>query len=209
MQRRWQGRRLAQLTIGTWWILAAVACGGGDGQTLYAQRHDGRLSIAGLVGDVPVDWERRPDEPRIWAKYSRAALAPDRVGAELVVHYDPADPGGAVEATLQHWVSQMSAPGGGDARRLELRSRWTIDDAIIDLVVVDGIYQRSLGGGPMTGGRTRAEPGYRLVGMVVEGPAGRAFLRLVGPRRTAEAMENELRGLLAAAKPESISAGDR
>lgn len=187
-------------------LLLVGGCATGESSVPAVQPHNGALDVAGLHWSVPASWERADDLPQggsqprahAWAAYHRPPVAPDPRGAELTVYYDPLDAGGAVESTLRHWVSSMNAPDGGDAQRIALRSRWMAPDATFDFVVVDGIYERSLGGGPMTGGRTKAEPGYRLVGAVVEGPAGRAFLRLVGPEATARRMEAEMRAMFGA-----------
>ena len=67
------------------------------------------------------------------------------------------------------------------------------------VVEVDGIYQRSMGGGPITGGRTKAYPGWRMVGAIIEAPEGNVFFKLVGPAATARTMEASYRAMLAAA----------
>jgi hypothetical protein len=136
------------------------------------------------------------DAPRIWAQYRRPAVAPDRQPAELVVHYRPGDPGGTVDQALRHWLAQMTSSAGEKSPLVPLRSRWSAPDATYDFLEVDGIYERSLGGGPMTGGRTKAEPGSRLFAVVVKGPTGRAFLKMVGPRTTVRRMEEEFRTMI-------------
>ena len=42
------------------------------------------------------------------------------------------------------------------------------------------------------GGGGEAQTGYRLVGVVLEGPEGSIFFKLTGPQATVEAMESEL-----------------
>ena len=58
------------------------------------------------------------------------------------------------------------------------------------IVSVNGSY-KSGGGRPM-GGDGEILPGYRLVGVVVEGPQGSVFFKLTGPLATAQAMEGDL-----------------
>ena len=58
------------------------------------------------------------------------------------------------------------------------------------MVTLDGSY-KSGGGRPMGGGG-EVLPGYRLVGVVLEGPQGSLFFKLTGPEATAKAMEGDL-----------------
>ena len=58
------------------------------------------------------------------------------------------------------------------------------------IVSLDGSY-KSGGGRPMGGGGETL-PGYRLVGVVIEGPQGSVFFKLTGPAATAQAMEGDL-----------------
>jgi hypothetical protein len=56
-----------------------------------------------------------------------------------------------------------------------------------------------MGGGPMTGGRTKAHPGWRMVAAIVEAPEGNVFFKLVGPEATAREMEESFRDMLTTA----------
>ena len=58
------------------------------------------------------------------------------------------------------------------------------------MVSLDGSY-KSGGGRPMGGGG-EVLPGYRLVGVVVEGPQGSLFFKLTGPKATVAVMEPQL-----------------
>jgi hypothetical protein len=66
------------------------------------------------------------------------------------------------------------------------------------VVSLNGTY-KSGGGRPMGGGGVML-PGYRLVGVVIEGPQGSLFFKLTGPVATVEAMEDDLLGMVQAAR---------
>ena len=51
----------------------------------------------------------------------------------------------------------------------------------------------------MTGGRTKAFPGWRMVGAIIEAPEGNVFFKLVGPDATAREMEESFRGMVSTA----------
>jgi len=65
------------------------------------------------------------------------------------------------------------------------------------VVSLNGSY-KSGGGRPM-GGETTLLPGYRLVGVVLEGPQGSLFFKLTGPEKTARVMEADLLQMVQAA----------
>jgi hypothetical protein len=84
----------------------------------------------------------------------------------------------------------MSLPDGGDPAAQAQRSEFTADGMPGHIVSVNGSY-KSGGGRPMGGGG-EILPGYRLVGVVLEGPQGSLFFKLTGPEATARAMEGDL-----------------
>ena len=50
------------------------------------------------------------------------------------------------------------------------------------------------------GGGGETLPGYRLVGVVIEGPQGSVFFKLTGPAATARAMEGDLLAMVKGAR---------
>jgi hypothetical protein len=50
-------------------------------------------------------------------------------------------------------------------------------------------------GGPMATS-TRAVPGYRLLGAIVEGPGGNVFIKFTGPAKTVAANQTKFEQLL-------------
>jgi hypothetical protein len=90
----------------------------------------------------------------------------------------------------------MKTPDGGDAAGTAIRSKLTTNGFEVHFVEVDGTYMQSMGGGPMTGGRTEAKEGYRMVAAIVEAPGGNVFIKLTGPDTTARKMEEDLREMI-------------
>mgnify|MGYP001187796496 FL=1 len=84
----------------------------------------------------------------------------------------------------------MTLPDGGDPSAAAERSTFTADGMPGHVVALNGSY-KSGGGRPM-GGDGEILEGYRLVGVVVEGPEGSVFFKLTGPEATALAMEGDL-----------------
>ena len=90
----------------------------------------------------------------------------------------------------QRWIGQMSLPEGGDPAAVAERSSFSANGMPGHIISLNGNY-KSGGGRPMGGGG-EILTGYRLVGVVVEGPQGSLFFKLTGPEATARAMEDNL-----------------
>ncbi|MBE0566022.1 MAG: hypothetical protein IH621_08705 [Krumholzibacteria bacterium] len=133
------------------------------------------------------------------AQYRLAPVADDTAPAEVNVFYFGPTSGGGVEANLQRWIGQMILPAGTDPATAVTRSTFTADGMAGHLVTVDGDYKAG-GMRPMGGSDDEILSGYRLVGVVVEGPQGSLFFKLTGPLATAKAMEDDLLAMVRGAR---------
>lgn len=165
-----------------------------------AQPVGGVLQLGGVNFTPPAAWRDLGPAPMLRAKYLLSPVEGEELAAEVNVAYYGQEMGGDIEANLARWIGQMRTPDGAEASDIALRSKLTTGNGLdVHFVEIDGIYMKSMGGGPMTGGRTQAQPDHRLVGAIVVGPEGNVFIKLVGPQKTARAMEAQLREMLAAA----------
>lgn len=165
-----------------------------------AQPGSSSLQLGGVNFTPPAEWHDLGPAPMLRAKYQLAPVEGDEVVAEVNVAFYGQEMGGDIEANIGRWVGQMKTPNGEDAASIARRSKLTTANGLdIHFVEIDGTYMKSMGGGPMTGGRTQAQPNHRLVGAIVVGPEGNTFIKLVGPEKTARVMEEQLRAMLAAA----------
>lgn len=162
------------------------------------QPGSGQTVLAGVAYAPPADWQDLgPSNMRV-AQYRLAPVAGDPAAAEVNVFYFGADSGGGVNANLQRWIDQMVMPDGSEPSASAQNSVFTADDMQGHVVMLDGTYKS--GGGPMMGGETKMLEGYRLVGVVLEGPEGSLFFKLTGPVATAKAMESQLMAMVQGAK---------
>ncbi|MEN8008183.1 MAG: hypothetical protein ABFS42_14275 [Candidatus Krumholzibacteriota bacterium] len=150
----------------------------------------GGTTIAGVTFSPPDHWRDLGPSGMRQAQYRSAPVEGDAADGEVNVFYFGAQSGGGVEANLQRWIGQITLPDGGDPTASAERSSFTADGMSGHIVSLDGSY-KSGGGRPMGGGG-EILPGYRLVGVVIEGPQGSLFFKLTGPAATARAMEGDL-----------------
>lgn len=126
------------------------------------------------------------------ATYSIAPAAGDSTGAECVVNYFGPGQGGGVDANIERWKGQVQGPDGKAAMaKVEKR---TVRNVAITVVDTSGSYAGM--GGPMAAA-SKAVPGYRLLGAIVEGPGGSVFFKLTGPAKTIAAQQKNFDQLLA------------
>jgi hypothetical protein len=164
----------------------------------------GGTTVAGVSFDPPSHWHDLGKKGMRQAQYLLAAVDGDTAPAEVNVFYFGSGSGGGVEANLQRWIGQVILPDGEDPATQATRSKFTADGMPGHIVSVDGSY-KSGGGRPMdgssnSGGDAKILPGYRLVGVVIEGPQGSLFFKLTGPLATAGAMEKDLLTMVKSAR---------
>lgn len=190
-------------------LIALAGCGDSD-QTAQQQKpggnaadappntqHDephpapaGATTIAGVTFTPIAGWKDVGPSGMRQAQYRLDPVEGDTAEAEVNVFYFGQESGGGVEANLARWIGQMTLPDGGNPADKAARSTFTADGMPGHIVSLDGTY-KSGGGRPMGGGGEQL-PGYRLVGVVLEGPQGSLFFKLTGPVATAGAMESDL-----------------
>jgi len=195
--------------------LLVAGCGGGDqGSTQAAggpspadatpaahggaPASAGEVTLAGVTITPPAGWTSLGPEGMRQAQFRLEPVEGDPAPAEVNVFYFGPQSGGGVEANLQRWIGQMELPDGSDPSAAARRSTFTADGMAGHVVSLDGSY-KSGGGRPMGGGG-EILPGYRLVGVVIEGPQGSLFFKLTGPAATARAMEPDLIAMLEGAR---------
>ena len=188
-------------------LLVVTACGDADNGQQQANQHGadariathskdnaatlpGAATIAAISYTPPSHWKDLEASGMRQAQYRLSPVGSDTAESEVNVYYFGAQSGGGVEANLQRWIGQITLPDGSDPATVAKHSSFTADGMAGHVVALNGSY-KSGGGRPM-GGETTLLPGYRLVGVVLEGPEGSLFFKLTGPQATAEIMEVEL-----------------
>jgi len=144
----------------------------------------------------PPGWQRVPSaSPMRKATYKVPAAPNDGDDGELAVFYFRGE-GGSTEANIQRWISQFPDSKPSDAKRTQ-RNVGGMSQTVVE---VEGTYSSGMPGGPNT--PSSPKTGYRLIGAVVETPAGPYFFKLTGPKKTIEAARGTFLTML-----DSVKAG--
>jgi hypothetical protein len=173
--------------------------------TPAAESHEpgmaGGFSLAGVSFTPPADWTDQGPSGMRKASFSYGPVEGDSDPAECTVFYFGSGQGGDIESNISRWVGQMEPAEGETLQSAVRRSQLTTENGLgIHFVEVDGTFMKSMGGGPMTGGRTKPMEGWRMVGAIVQAPEGNVFFKLVGPEATVREMEPAYRTMLGSAK---------
>jgi hypothetical protein len=147
-------------------------------------------SAAGLRWSAPPDWANQGSRPMRAATYTvPGAAASD--AAECGVYFFGAGKGGTVEANIERWRGQFLDKDGKphDAQV----SKRQVHGLAVTLIDTSGTYTGM--GGPMAKEPT-SNPGYRLLGAIVEGPGGSVFIKFTGPEKTVAANQQKFDQLI-------------
>jgi hypothetical protein len=154
-------------------------------------------SAAGLRWAAPAGWQAEAPRPMRAATYSISPVTGDQGITECVVNYFGPGQGGGVDANIERWKGQLQGPDGKPAPALV--EKRTVRG--IPIVVIDSSGAYTGMGGPMAAA-AKPVPGYRLLGAIVQGPAGSLFIKLTGPVKTIAAHQKNFDQLLASIQPD-------
>jgi hypothetical protein len=138
-------------------------------------------SGAGMHWTAPLNWKAEAQRPMRLATYAIPLASGDSGAAECGVYYFGQGQGGSVEANLGRWIGQFQQPGGNPSKSAARIDKRTLHGLKLTTVDVSGSYTGM--GGPMMQAGT-PQPGYRLLGAIVEGPQGSVFFKFTGPAKT-------------------------
>jgi hypothetical protein len=147
-------------------------------------------SAAGLRWTAPAGWKSEAPRPMRAATYSVSPAPGDQSGGEVVINYFGPGQGGSVDANIERWKGQVQGPDGKPA--VAAIATRTVRGIAMTTIDASGAYSGM--GGPMA--PSKAVPGYRLIGAIVEGPGGNVFVKFSGPAKTVAANRQKFDQLL-------------
>ena len=146
---------------------------------------------AGVTWTIPPGWEVQGPRSMRVATYRVHAIAGDPEDAECAVYFFGAGQGGSVEANMDRWAHQFTAPDGSPAPSPKL-NKLTVGGLQVSTIAVSGTYL----GAAMMAQQEVKKPRFRMVAAVVEAPQGLLFFKLIGPFNTVAAAEHDFNSLL-------------
>jgi hypothetical protein len=182
--------------------LASWACGKqtsnatADSQANSSQ--SGNAGAGNIHFKVPDGWmSEKPTSSMRVEQYKLPKVEDDKDDALLVVYFFGATQGGATQANIDRWISQIQQPDGSDSKSKAKTESLTINGLKVSTVDVAGTYTAEMAPGT---GQQRNDPNYRLRAAVIETPKGNYFIKLVGPAKTVAHWEQSYNDYLKSAE---------
>ncbi len=140
---------------------------------------------SGLVFRLPAGWVG--EKPSSKMRLAQASIPGAAGPAQFGVFYFGPGGGGTPEANIERWVEQIDKPAAPPHRE-----SFSSHGLKVTWVEVAGTMKATtVGMGPAT-----AQPGYRLLGAVVEGTNGPWYVKVTGPDATVAAARGAFLDLL-------------
>ena len=168
------------------------------GDTVAGEATSGEspTSAAGVAWTVPEGWDAQGARSMRAATYT---IRTNREGtAECAVFFFGAGQGGGVQANIDRWVGQFQQPDGSSSRDKAKTSHGEQAGWPLTRVEVSGTYAGGMGPGAQS---QEAQPGYRMLAAIIEGPEGPVFFKLTGPEAVVEASQDAFGKLLESIRP--------
>jgi hypothetical protein len=144
-----------------------------------------------IVWIDPAGWQKvAPSSPMRKATYKVPAAPKDPEDGEMAVFFFRGE-GGGTEANIQRWIGQFPDAKPADVKRSQ-RTAGGLNQTIVE---VEGTFSSG-----MPGGSSSPKTQYRLIGAVVETPAGPYFFKLTGPKKTVGAARDAFYKMLDSVK---------
>jgi hypothetical protein len=147
-------------------------------------------SVAGLKWTAPSAWSNKGTAPMRAATYIVPTAPGEKASSECVVYFFGTGQGGSVEANMDRWKGQFTEAGKPVTAQIEKR---TVHGLPVTTIDTAGDYSGM--GGPLAD-RPIVQPGYRLLGAIIEGPGGNVFIKFAGPTKTVTASQRGFEQLL-------------
>lgn len=154
--------------------VAAVPHGGGGAGEKALSAEGSTVTTPTFRFDIPDAWRR--EQPSSGMRLAQAVVPGPAGPGELAVFHFGAGQGGGIESNFERWLGQVEQPAGSTPERGD----FTTEGFKVSWIDARGtLLPSGMGSGPAT-----PQPGFRLLGAVVEGEGGPWFFKLTGPAAT-------------------------
>ena len=179
-------------------LLTCSACGAKGVSYALKSQSTSAQSTTNAAGELrftaPEGWVReQPTSAMRVAQYKLPKADGDNEDASLVVYFFGATQGGATQANIDRWISQIQQPDGSSSKDKAKTEAATINGLKVATVDLTGTYTAEMAPGS---GTFHNDANYRLLAAVIETPKGNYFLKLVGPAKTVGRWEQSVTGFV-------------
>lgn len=149
----------------------------------------GALALPGVTVALPAGWQ--PETPDSPMRAAQATIPGPGGDGLLTVFFFGTGGGGSAQMNIDRWVDQIAAEPGTEPV-VDSDTVGPNQEFQVSYVEHEGTLKASrMGTFPSTD-----QPGYALLGAVIEGPGGPWFFKAVGPRETLAAQKDAFRAMI-------------
>ncbi len=156
------------------------------------------LVVGGLQFQIPAGWQAETPETNAragqWLVPAPAAQPGD--GVEVVAFFFGPNVGGSAQENIDGWSAAVTTPEGRPAAAAPMKR--TVAGHAITEVLLTGTYAEP---SPQPALPPTSRPGYALLGVVIENPAGTIYWRATGPASQVAALAPVLDKMIDDLKP--------
>jgi len=168
-------------------VFALAACSkstvsGTTGTQTQATTSPTQSASGNISFTAPDGWvvEKTSSNMRV-AQYKLPKADGDTEDGSLVLSYFGQGQGGATQANIDRWISQVHQADGSDSKEKAKSESLTVNGLKVTMVDLSGTYSAEMAPGS---GDFTSKPNYRLRAAVIETPKGSYFAKLTGPEKT-------------------------
>jgi len=168
-------------------VFALAACSKGSvsgttGTQTQATTSPTQSASGNISFTAPDGWivEKTSSNMRV-AQYKLPKADGDTEDGSLVLSYFGQGQGGATQANIDRWISQVHQADGSESKDKAKSESLTVNGLKVTMVDVSGTYSAEMSPGS---GDFTSKPNYRLRAAVIETPKGSYFAKLTGPEKT-------------------------
>ncbi|HTA30046.1 MAG TPA: hypothetical protein VK731_06155 [Candidatus Cybelea sp.] len=146
---------------------------------LRAQEH-ATFTAGNFTFTRPPKWEWVESTSQMRKAQLKATDADAKASADVVFYYFGAGGAGGVEANVNRWLGQFAEARDQINAKIE---HATVGKTKITYVQAEGTYKSGMPGGPTT-----PNPGFALIGAILESDGGNVYIRMTGPKEFAKSL---------------------
>ena len=144
------------------------------------------------VGDFtftrPPNWQWVESTSQMRKAQLKVTDAVSKSGADVAFYYFGAGGAGGVQANVDRWLNQFAEPSDQINAKVE---HTTAGKTKLTYVQAEGTYKSGMPGGPTT-----PNPGYALIGAILESDGGNVFVRMTGPKELVKSSMLEFKKMI-------------
>jgi hypothetical protein len=154
---------------------------------LWAEEH-ATFTAGEFTFTRPAKWEWVESTSKMRKAQLKVTDAESKASADVAFYYFGTGGAGGVEANVERWLGQFAEPRDQINAKID---HTTVGKTKVTYVQAEGTYKSGMPGGPTT-----PNPGFALIGAILESDDGNVYVRMTGPKEFAKSLVVEFKKMV-------------